>query len=104
MPVNQKIEPLLRAALNSTPEELEKSAELSTGLTIGTNVWEVIVKYTGNLNDLTAQFPGITATALLNGYGILRIPANRIDAVSELSMITYIEKPKRFFCLFFSEK
>ena len=49
METNQKIETLFRAALNATPEEREKSTDLSIGFDNINDTWEVIVKHTGNL-------------------------------------------------------
>lgn len=97
METNQKIETLFRAALNATPEEREKSSDLSTGFDASEDVWEVIVKYNGSLNSLAEKYPQIQITELLNNYGILRIPESLIDAVVSEEMITYMEKPKRLF-------
>ena len=44
---NQKLENLLNLALNATPEELEKSENLSVGYETEQGKWEVIVKYSG---------------------------------------------------------
>lgn len=99
MPIsdNQKIETLLRAAISATPEEREKSSDLSVGYEPMSREWEVIVKYTGDLVSILSPFPGVTVTPLLNGYGILKIPQEQIDAVASLEQITYMEKPKRLF-------
>lgn len=97
METNQKIETLFRAALNATPEEREKSSDLSTGFDTSEDTWEVIVKFTGSLLDLSKKYPQIQFTELLNNYGILRIPESLIDAVVSEEMITYMEKPKRLF-------
>ena len=40
---NQKLENLLNLALNATPEELEKSENLSVGYETEQGKWEVIV-------------------------------------------------------------
>lgn len=42
-----KLENLLNLALNATPEELEKSENLSVGYETEQGKWEVIVKYSG---------------------------------------------------------
>ena len=41
---NQKLENLLNLALNATPEELEKSENLSVGYETEQGKWEVIVR------------------------------------------------------------
>lgn len=97
METNQKIETLFRAALNATPEEREKSSDLSTGFNAAEDVWEVIVKHTGNLSSLYEKYPQIQFIELLNNYAILRIPEPLIDAVVTEDTITYMEKPKQLF-------
>lgn len=97
METNQKIETLFRAALNATPEEREKSSDLSTGFSPSEDTWEVIVKYNGNLSSLSEKYPGIQITELLNNYGILRLPEPLIDTIASEPLITYMEKPKQLF-------
>lgn len=97
METNQKIETLFRAALNATPEEREKSSDLSIGFDQSEDTWEVIVKHTGNLSSLKEKYPNIVVTELLNNYGIIRLPEPLIDAVVSEDIITYMEKPKQLF-------
>ncbi len=97
METNQKIETLFRAALNATPEEREKSADLSIGFDATEDTWEVIVKHTGNLLSLAEKYPQIQFVELLNNYGILRLPESLIDAIVSEEIITYMEKPKQLF-------
>lgn len=97
METNQKIETLFRAALDATPEERNKSADLSIGFDPNDDTWEVIVKHTGNLRILKEKYPDIIITELLNNYGILRLPENLIDTIVSEETITYMEKPKQLF-------
>ena len=97
METNQKIETLFRAALDATPEEREKSSDLSIGFFPEEDQWEVIVKYYGNLSDLADKYPQLQTVELLNNYAILRIPEALIDTVVSEDMITYMEKPKQLF-------
>lgn len=97
METNQKIETLFRAALNATPEEREKSSDLSIGFDPLEDTWEVIVKHTGNLLSLQEKYPQVQFTELLNNYGILRLPEPLIDAIVSEEIITYMEKPKQLF-------
>lgn len=97
METNQKIETLFRAALNATPEERAKSNDLSIGFFPAEDRWEVIVKYIGNLTDLSIKYPQIQVVELLNNYGILELPSSLIDAVASEDIITYMEKPKQLF-------
>jgi len=94
---NQKIETILRAALEASSEERIKSSDLETGFDPATNIWEVIVKYVGTLSSLKEKYPQIEITELLNNYGILQIPEFLVDTVASEDIITYMEKPKRLF-------
>lgn len=94
---NEKLENLLNLALNATPEEREKSLELNVGYDTASRSWEVIVKASGGFDLLPELFPQITTHPLLNGYGILTVPADLLDALSERPEIEYMEKPKRLF-------
>lgn len=97
METNQKIETLFRAALNATPEEREKSSDLSIGFNTAEDTWEVIVKHTGTLSSLRQKYPQIQIVELLNNYGILRLPESLIDTIVSEDVITYMEKPKQLF-------
>ena len=97
METNQKIETLFRAALDATPSEREKSADLSIGFNQTDETWEVIVKHTGNLKLLKDKYPALQMIELLNNYGILRLPESLIDAIVSEEIITYMEKPKQLF-------
>lgn len=94
---NEKLENLLNLALDATPEEREKSLELNVGYDTASRSWEVIVKASGGFDLLPELFPQITIHPLLNGYGILTVPADLLDALSERPEIEYMEKPKRLF-------
>ena len=47
--VDQKLENLLNLALSATPEERAKSEILEVGYAPETQMWELIVKYTGDM-------------------------------------------------------
>lgn len=96
---NEKLENILNLALNATPEEREKSLELNIGYDTASRSWEVIAKASGGFTSVVELFPQITVRPLLNGYGILTVPANLLDALSERPGIEYLEKPKRLFLL-----
>ena len=92
---NQKLENLLNLALSATAQERERSASLSTGYDGETRRWELIVRHSLSLPDLSEL--GIEEEELIGQYGILRVPESLIDLISELPQIEYIEKPKRLF-------
>lgn len=92
---DQKVENLLNLALNATPEEREKSLNLDVGYELAENEWEIIVKYTGNLEGVEKFVTSITP--LRNGYAILILTEENISHIANLSQIEYIEKPKRLY-------
>ncbi len=58
-------------------------------------MWDLIVKYSGSLERVREIANQVTE--LLNEYAIVTILESRIDLLSRLSEIEYIEKPKRLF-------
>ena len=94
---NQKIEPSLRAAMQATTEELEKSGDLATGFSETENLWEVIILYSGTADALQQTFPNYRITFLLNNYAILLLPEDAIDALADSPQVIYIERPRRLF-------
>ena len=95
MPNTAKLENLLNLALSATPTELQNSQVLSTGYTPATKTWELIVKYHGPLERLESEV--IHIEPLINGYAIVTIREDFIDAFAELDEVEYIEKPKRLY-------
>lgn len=94
---NQKIEPSLRAAMQATTEEMEKSGDLATGFSETENLWEVIILYSGTADALQQTFPDYRITFLLNNYAILLLPEDAIDALADSPQVIYIERPRRLF-------
>ncbi len=94
----QKNENLLNLALQTPPEERERSLELNVGYDEQDKTWEVIVKYHGSLQALTER--DIVVEELIAGYAILTVPKSEMEWLSEVEQIEYVEKPKR---LFFSD-
>ena len=92
---DQKIENQLNLALEATEREREKSITLETGYNREDRTWELIVKYTGDLEKLALE--GILVTELLNEYAILTVPESHIAWLAEIPEIEYIEKPKRLY-------
>ncbi len=94
----QKNENILNLALQTPPEERERSLELDVGFDRQEKTWEVIVKYHGSLQSLTEW--GIVVEEMIAGYAILTVPESKMERLSEEEQIEYVEKPKR---LFFSD-
>ena len=93
--MSQKAENLLNLALDATAEEREKSLELDVGYNPIDREWDLIVRYSGNLDAVRAL--GAAVTELSNGYAIVTIEEDRIDQLVLLPQIEYVEKPKRLF-------
>ena len=92
---DQKIENQLNLALEATEEEREKSVVLNTGYDREERTWELIVKYTGDLERIASE--NIQVTRLLNEYAILVVPESLIGRLADIPEIEYIEKPKRLY-------
>ena len=98
----EKLELLLNAALEATPQEREKSGILNVGFNIEEKTWEVIVKYHGDLLFLEELSIGVEY--LLAGYAILTVPESKMTVLSEIEEIEYVEKPKRLYFQVFAGK
>ena len=94
---DQKLENLLNLSLQATKEEREKSEELGIGYDPEQNTWELIVRYTGSLDGLRIRYPQIRIRELLNQYAVLIVPETLVDAVSQETVIEYLEKPKQLY-------
>ena len=92
---DQKLENLLNLALGATEQEREKSLNLDVGYHPIDREWELIIKYSGNLDQVRAL--AIQVVELQNEYAIIRISQSRIDLLSDIPEVEYIEKPKRLF-------
>ena len=73
---SQKMENLLNLALDATREERMRSEELEVGYDPGENEWELIVKYSGDLERIREIASSVTG--LLNGYAVVVIREERI--------------------------
>lgn len=100
--MSEKLELLLNAALEATPEEREKSGILEVGFDPQDRTWEVIVKYHGDL--LFLEELSIVVEPLLAGYAILTVPESQMAILSEIEEIEYVEKPKRLYFQVFAGK
>lgn len=91
----QKVENVLNLAFHMADGQREKSGDLNVGYDPADKTWELIVKYSGSLDELLAA--GISVVYLLNNYAILTVPQGAVELVAQLPQIEYIEMPKRLF-------
>lgn len=94
---DQKAENLLNLALDATEQEREKSESLNVGYNKVDKEWELIIRYSGDLSEITDLFPQIRVSELTAGYAIFTVPESLIEPLSGFSQIEYIEKPKRLY-------
>lgn len=94
---SEKFENLLNLALNATEREREKSLNLGVGYEPQENRWELIVKYSGDINRLSRENPEIKVEELSNEYAILNVPESAMDQVAKAVEVEYVEKPKRMY-------
>lgn len=92
---DQNVENLLNLALDATEEERERSLNLDVGYFPIERVWEVIVKYSGSLDEVRAI--AVQVVELRNEYAIVTVREADIERLAEIPQVEYIEKPKRLY-------
>ena len=97
---SQKLANDLNLALDMGYERGAAGSGLYTGYDSGSNTWELIVKYTGDIQSVAKRF-GASAVVLLGGYAIVTMPQEYINEFADCAEVVYIEKPHR---LFFSDR
>ena len=99
---DQKLENVLNLALDATEEERQKSLELDVGYDAIMREWDLIVRYSGSLDEIRALGAGVVE--LQNEYAIITIREDLIDRLTEFPQIEFVEKPKRLFFALENEK
>ena len=89
---SEKLEDLLLLSLSASKGQRERSEVLDVGVTRDKNLREVIVKYSGDIDEL--QIPGMEIQKLLAGYAIVKLPEDQIGALVAAREIEYVEMPK----------
>lgn len=92
---SQKLENLLNLALDSTEEERKRSWNLDVGYDRLEREWDLIVKYSGDLGRV--RNIAVRVTELQNEYAVIRIAESKIEDLTEITEVEYVEKPKRLF-------
>lgn len=92
---DQKLENLLNLALDATDAEREKSLNMNFGYDRQNRIWELIVRYHGDLSGVGERTKEIIL--LSGGYAIITAEESEIDWISSQPEVEYIEKPKRLF-------
>ena len=92
---DQKLENVLNLALDATSEERQKSLELDVGYDEILREWDLIVRYSGSLDELREL--GVGVVELQNEYAIITIREDLIERLTQFPQIEFVEKPKRLF-------
>lgn len=93
--MSEKIEDLLNLALEATDEERERSQELEVGFDPLEKEWELIVKYSGDPEQIREI--AVNVTLLMNGYAVVLVREDRINDLAGLDGVEFIEKPKNLY-------
>ena len=93
--MSEKIEDLLNLALEATEEERERSQELEVGFDPLEKEWELIVKYSGDPEQIREI--AVKVTLLMNGYAVVLVREDRINDLAGLGGVEFIEKPKNLY-------
>ena len=94
--MNQKIENQLNLSLALSENERSRAGDLQTGYNGQNKEWELIIRYTGDIQNALATIPA-TIKELSYGYGLVTIRQNDIDKLSNLREVIFIEKPKKLY-------
>lgn len=92
---SEKIDSKLNLSLNIDVSTRNKSDELLAGIDENNDVWELIVKYSGDISFI--EYFGGTVTYLSGGYAIIKVKQEFISIVESNENIIYIEKPNTIY-------
>ena len=92
---NQKAEAVLNLAADATAEELKKAEELSVGYDEGKGIWEIIIKYSGTLEETKKLSE--TVVELQGGFAVVTVKKTNLEALLNLPEVEYAEKPKSLY-------
>lgn len=91
-----KLDNQLNLALEVSEQVRDKTLDLNVGYFPDLRTWELIVKYSGNINRIAEEL-GAIVVPLQSEYAIITIREDFIDLLSNYQEIEFIEKPKRIF-------
>lgn len=91
---NEKLDSILNLSLETEEAVREKSNILSNGFNPENGLWEVIVKYHGDISRMASEVESLEL--LLNGYAIMTLSEAQLARIITEDEIEYVEKPKSF--------
>ena len=96
--MNQKLDNLLELSLDVPESIREKSENLSAGYNTEDNLWQVIVRYSGDWSSIWNTLTGVSPTegfsVLFGGYAIAEVTESQLQQLSQHPRVEFIEKPK----------
>ncbi|QUI24646.1 S8 family peptidase [Vallitalea pronyensis] len=95
---SQKVDDRLNLAMNLNERQREFTTDLNVGYDVEANMWDIIVKYNGNIianEDINALTENIEI--LTKDYAIVTILQENIDAFATFPQIEFVEKPSRLY-------
>lgn len=87
-----KIDSQLNISTDLSEEELQES-NLNSGYNPETNLWEVIVKYNGDLSIIADEL-NVGIEILSSNYAIITLTKEKISSLASYRQIEYIEQPR----------
>lgn len=92
---DQKLENILNLALESTESERRRSENLNVGYDPADRTWEVIIKYTENLENVFQIAEEVTE--LFGGFAVVRLKEDAMELLTDIPQVTFVEKPKALY-------
>ncbi len=89
---DQKIENLLELSLDVDEQTREKSENLQVGYDTQDAKWEIILRYSGEMGNLSERYENWVD--LLGGFAIAEVTREQLLQLSEEPLVEFIEKPK----------
>ncbi len=87
--MSQKVENLLNLALDATSQEREKSLDLEVGFNPIDREWDLIIKYSGSLEEVRVIASSVTEMA--NEYAVITIAESKIEELAQMPSVDFIE-------------
>lgn len=94
--MDQKIDTQLALSLGLSNSNREKTGNLNVGYDGLTDTWELIIRYSNDIEAVAAEYEA-EVKILLNGYALIKIKENLIQAFSDKEEVIFMEKPKRLY-------
>ena len=92
---DQKMDNLLNLAIDSTERERLKSGNLNVGYTEETRMWDIVIKYSGEIGALLGEC--VQAAPLLGGYAVVTLSEAQLESFVSQPQIEFAEMPKRLY-------